>query len=533
MNLDLVSALNELEKERGISKEILFEAIESAVISAYKRNYGNTLNVRVDINDRSGDIRVFARKDVVDEVLDEPNEISLEDAKKINPSYELDDIVEIEVTPKDFGRIAAQTAKQVVIQRIREAERALVYEEFSNREGDIVTGIVQRHEHRNVMIDLGKIEAVLPPGEQTPNEIYNAGNRLKVYVCEVKKTTKGPQVLVSRGHAGLLKRLFELEVPEIHDGVVEIRAVAREAGSRSKIAVYSKDRNVDPVGACVGPRGMRVQTIVQELKGEKIDIIPWDPLPERFIANALSPSKVVRVIADNQEKSARAVVPDNHLSLAIGKEGQNARLAARLTGWKIDIKSESQIKELISLEALRPKERVIISEVTEETLDSSEQASKDMEKEEKQAALLELIEEAELDDEMADQADFDADENDEETVNFDQDEDYRYTEEIPDTLEEPVKPKKRKGEKRRGKEDIMLEDISSEEEPLPSLFTSDEEESQVEVEVMSTPEIKVAKPKRSKAAKENKEGVKSKAKNKKVIKDLSELANLVDMKEKE
>lgn len=352
MNLELVAALNELEKERGIPKAILLEAIEAAIVSAYKRNYGSAQNVRVNFSE-NGEITVFSRKDVVEEVLEEASEISLEEAKEIDPNYELDDIVEIEVTPRDFGRIAAQTAKQVVIQRIREAERAMIYEEFQNREGDIVTGIVQRTEHRNVYVDLGKVEAILPPSEQIAGENYDHGSRMKVYVTEVRKTTRGPQVVASRTHPGLLKRLFELEVPEIHDGVVEVRAIAREAGNRSKLAVHSLDPNVDPVGACVGPRGLRVQAVVQELRGEKIDIVQWDSDPEAFVANSLSPARALRVHIMEEDKTARAVVPDHQLSLAIGKEGQNARLAARLSGWKIDIKSESQMQELLALEARR------------------------------------------------------------------------------------------------------------------------------------------------------------------------------------
>ncbi len=313
MNLELVAALGELEKERGIPKAILFEAIEAAIVSAYKRNYGSAQNVRVEL-DNSGDIKVYARKDVVEEVLEEANEINLEDAKAIDANYQLDDVVEIEVTPRDFGRIAAQTAKQVVIQRIREAERAMIFEEFQDREGDIVTGIVQRTEHRNVLVDLGKVEAILPPSEQITRENYGHGTRMKVYVTEVRKTTRGPQVVASRTHPGLLKRLFELEVPELHDGIVELRAVAREAGSRSKMAVYSRDPNVDPVGACVGPRGMRVQAVVQELRGEKIDIVQWSSDPELFIASALSPARVLRVHIMDGEKTARAVVPDHQLS---------------------------------------------------------------------------------------------------------------------------------------------------------------------------------------------------------------------------
>jgi transcription termination/antitermination protein NusA len=345
MNLEFIEAIADIEKEKGINADILIDAIEAALISAYKRNFGSLQNVRVQIDRDTGEIKVYARKNVVTEVEDVRLEISLDEAKTKDPRYEIDDIVEIEVTPRDFGRIAAQTAKQVVVQRIREAERGIIFEEFSNREGDIVTGIVQRYEQRNVVIDLGKTEAVLASTEQIPSEMYNHADRIKTYIVEVKKTTKGPQIMVSRTHPGLLKRLFELEVPEIYDGVVELRSVAREAGARSKIAVYSKDENVDPVGACVGPKGMRVQTIVGELKGEKIDIVKWSEDPAKFVANALSPAKVITVRVNEEGKVASVVVPDYQLSLAIGKEGQNARLAAKLTSWKIDIKSESQARE--------------------------------------------------------------------------------------------------------------------------------------------------------------------------------------------
>lgn len=345
MNVELIQALEELEKEKGIEIEIILEAIEAALISAYKKNFGSLQNVRVHMDRYSGEIKVFARKIVVEDVEDERAEISLEEAQQIKNNYELEDIVEIEVTPKDFGRIAAQTAKQVVVQRIREAERNIIYDEFSNRESDILTGTVQRLEHKNVFIDLGKTEAVLAPSEQIPGETYNINDRIKTYIVEVRKTPKGPQIMVSRTHPGLLKRLFELEVPEIHDGIVEIKSVAREAGFRSKIAVYSHDEEVDSVGACVGPKGMRVQTIVSELRGEKIDIVKWSPDISEYIANSLSPAKVIDVKIFEDEKKARVIVPDYQLSLAIGKEGQNARLAAKLTGWKVDIKSETQAKE--------------------------------------------------------------------------------------------------------------------------------------------------------------------------------------------
>lgn len=346
MNIDFLEALKDLEKEKGITVDVLLEAIEAALLSAYKRNFGSLQNARVHLDRETGDFRVFTQQIVKDQVEDQRQEITLEDAQKINPNYELGDIVETEVTPRNFGRIAAQTAKQVVVQRIREAERNIIFEEFANREGDIVTGVVQRIEQKNVYIELGKTEAILAPSEQMPGEEYRQGGRIKIYIIEVRKTTKGPQILVSRTHPGLLKRLFEMEVPELLDGVIELKGVAREAGARSKIAVYSKDDNVDPVGACVGPKGMRVQNIVNELNGEKIDIIKWNTDPSKFVASSLSPAKVVAVEIWEEEKVARVIVPDYQLSLAIGKEGQNARLAAKLTGWKIDIKSESQMREI-------------------------------------------------------------------------------------------------------------------------------------------------------------------------------------------
>lgn len=342
MNMEFIEALHELEKDRGISAEILFEAIEAALISAYKKNFASLQNVRVHIDRMTGEFKVFSRKTVVEEVEDSRTQVSVEEARKIDPNYILEDIVEYEVTPREFGRIAAQTAKQVVVQRIREAERGMIYDEYVNREGDIVTGVVQRYDQKNVIVDLGKVEAVLMAQEQIPGETYQSFERIKTYVVEVKKTTKGPQIMLSRTHPGLIRRLFELEVPEIHDGLVEIKGVSREAGARSKIAVYSRDPNVDPVGACVGPKGSRVQTIVSELKGEKIDIVNYSAYPEEYVANALSPAKVVGVYPKPNEKVALVVVPDYQLSLAIGKEGQNARLAAKLTSWKIDIKSESQ-----------------------------------------------------------------------------------------------------------------------------------------------------------------------------------------------
>ena len=334
-----------IEKDRGISKDTLLDAIEAALISAYKRNFSTSSNVKIYIDRDTGEIKVYKCLTVVDKVEKPQQEISYEEARSINTAYKIGDVLEKEVTPKNFGRIAAQTAKQVVIQRIREAERELIYEEYVDRLDDIVTGVVQRFEQKNVIINLGKTEAILPPPEQIPREHLRQGDRIKAYITEVKKTTKGPQIIVSRSHPGLLKRLFELEVPEIYDGIVELKAVAREAGGRSKIAVWTRDKNIDPVGACVGPRGSRVQTVVNELKGEKVDIVEWSEDPQVYIAHALSPAKVIRVKTNESEKSAEVVVPDYQLSLAIGKEGQNARLAAKLTGWKIDITNESATRE--------------------------------------------------------------------------------------------------------------------------------------------------------------------------------------------
>ncbi len=347
MTGEFLGAIEDICKEKGIDKEILLEAIEAALVSAYKKNFGSAPNVRVAVDRESGSVKVFAQKRVVEgEVRDELLEISLEEAKHVNPGIEINDILEIEVTPGNFGRIAAQNAKQVVVQRIREAERGLIYNKFIEKENEMVTGLVQQVEARNVYIDLDKAEAILPYSEQIPGEKYEVNDRLKVYITEVKKTTKGPQIIVSRTHPGLVKRLFEFEVPEIVRGEVVIKNISREAGSRTKISVYSEDETIDPVGSCVGHRGIRVQQIVEELRGEKIDIIKWSEDPTEYISSALSPAKVLSVMLHSDEKSAMVIVPDNQLSLAIGKEGQNARLAAKLTGWKIDIKSQSQAQFL-------------------------------------------------------------------------------------------------------------------------------------------------------------------------------------------
>ncbi len=345
MQADFIQAMEEIEKEKGISKDTLIDALRAALVSAYKRNFGSSQNVEVDIDDITGKIKVYAKKNVVENPVDELMEISLKKAKEIDDKYDMGDVVSIEVTPKNFGRISAQTAKQVVVQRIREAEREIIYDKFVNRESEIITGLVQRVNKNNVLINLGRVEGILLPGEYIKGEIYRQGDRIKAYILEVKKTTKGPQIFLSRSHPGLVKRLFELEVPEIHDGIVDVYSISREAGSRTKIAVYSNDENVDPVGACVGHKGARVKAIVDELNGEKIDIITYNNDMKEFIANSLSPAKVLEVDVNEEDKSALVIVPDYQLSLAIGKEGQNARLAAKLTGWKIDIKSESQIEE--------------------------------------------------------------------------------------------------------------------------------------------------------------------------------------------
>ena len=343
---EFLDALNLVAKEKGIDKEVVFEAIEASLVSACKKNFGTSQNIKVVIDRESGNVACYAQKTVASPVEDPQLEISLEMARVLNPNYVVGDVVDLEVTPKDFGRISAQTAKQVVVQKFREAEREILFNQYITKEREVVTAIVQRKERRNVIVQMGKIDAILSANEQIPGEQYNFMDRIKVYVLEVKQTTKGPQIFVSRTHPGLVKRLFESEVAEVRDGTVEIKSIAREAGSRTKIAVASNDPNVDPVGACVGINGARVNAIVSDLRGEKIDIIEWNDDPAVLIENALSPSNVISVEVDEEEKSARVVVPDYQLSLAIGKEGQNARLAAKLTGYKIDIKSESQAAEL-------------------------------------------------------------------------------------------------------------------------------------------------------------------------------------------
>ena len=374
MNEEFVGALKELVKEKGISEDLLFTTIQDALVAAYKKNYANlhtnAQNVKVIMDRETGEIKVYAQKVVVDEVYDDVTEISLEDAKIIRPTFEVDDIVDLEVTPKNFGRVAAQLAKQVVTQRIKEAERSIIYDEYKEKEFDIITGTILRKDKGMVFVNLGKLEGVIGPNEQIPNEEYKFNEKLKLYIVEVKNGSKGPQIHVSRTHPGLVKRLFELEVPEIFEGVVEIKSISREAGSRSKIAVYSNDEEVDAMGACVGPKGVRVQNIVNELKNEKIDIIKYSKDPAEFIANSLSPAKVLSVEVNEENKSAKVVVDDNQLSLAIGKEGQNVRLAAKLTNWKIDIKSKSQKAALDAEE-----EKLVNTEVeidNEDTTDLSD-----------------------------------------------------------------------------------------------------------------------------------------------------------------
>ncbi|MGM0171557.1 MULTISPECIES: transcription termination factor NusA [Enterococcus] len=371
MSKEMLNALDALEAEKGISKEIVIDALEAALVSAYKRHYGQAQNVEVEFEQKKGKIHVYAVKEVTEEVMDSQLEVSLKDALLINPAYEIGDKIRFEVTPKDFGRIAAQTAKQVILQRVREAERTIIYNEFSAYEKDIMQGIVERQDKRYIYVNLGKIEAVLSKQDQMPNEFYQPHDRIKVYVSRVENTSKGPQVFVSRSHPDLLRRLFEQEVPEVYDGLVEIVSVAREAGDRSKVAVRSTDPNIDAVGTCVGPKGQRVQAIVNELKGENMDIVEWDEDPAVFIANALNPSQVVDVIFDEQNpKACTVVVPDYQLSLAIGKRGQNARLAAKLTNHKIDIKSESDMTEFYEKKA--QEEAAISEELHDEAIIQSD-----------------------------------------------------------------------------------------------------------------------------------------------------------------
>ena len=368
MSKELVKAMQVLEEEKGISRQVIKEALESALALAYKKNYDQAQNVEVQFDENKGTIKVYSDKEVVETNFDSTLEISLEEALKINRAYEIGDKIKFEVTPKDFGRIATQTAKHVIMQRIREAERENIFEEFSQYVDEIMTGTVERQDHRFIYVNIGRVEAIMPLGEQIPSEQFEPDQRIKVYVAKVDKTSKGPQIVVSRAHNDFLRRLFEQEVPEIYDGTVEVMAIAREAGDRAKVAVRSRDKNIDPVGTCVGPRGQRVQAIVNELNGENMDIIEWNEDPVVFIQYALSPAQVLKVDFNEEAHACIVVVPDNQLSLAIGKRGQNARLAARLTTYKIDIKSESSYADYLEEQAALAIEAQAAAEASQEDL---------------------------------------------------------------------------------------------------------------------------------------------------------------------
>ena len=348
-NKELIIALDELEKEKGIKKEYILESIETALITAYKRNFDSAENVKVTIDEKTGETHIYSIKTVV-EAAETPNlEISLEDAKKIDKKSKVGDEISIEIVPRNFGRIAAQTAKQVIIQKLREVERDVIYSEYNDRKGEIVTGIVQKADKGIVVLDLGKLEGIMPTKEQIPTENYKVNDKIRAYVLDVNKGSKGgPQVIVSRAAGDFVRKLFEFEIPEIYEGLIEIKSVARDPGNRCKIAVYSNNENIDPVGSCVGQKGIRIQNIINELSGEKIDVIEWSQDPSIFISAALLPAQVLAVDIKEEEKFAQVIVPDDQLSLAIGKAGQNARLAAKLTNWKIDIKSETQFRDMIT-----------------------------------------------------------------------------------------------------------------------------------------------------------------------------------------
>ncbi len=356
---EFIKAMEELEKERGIEKAYLIESLEAALVTAYKRNFDSVDNVKVTIDDQTGELHIYSVRDVVEVSEDPLLEIDLESARKIDSSYNVGDVVNLEIKPKDFGRIAAQTAKQVVVQKIREAERNMVFTEFNDKKGEIVSGIIQKADGGIVVMDLGKLEGVMPLKEQINSEKYRVNDKIRGYVVDVERGAKGnPQVIVSRSHPDFVRKLFEFEIPEIYEGLIEIKSVSRDSGSRSKVAVYSKNQDIDPVGSCVGQKGIRIQNIINELNGEKIDVIEWNEDPSIYIAAALLPAQVMAVDIGEEEKFAQVVVPDDQLSLAIGKAGQNARLAARLTAWKIDIKSESQMREILLKQAEENGEEV-------------------------------------------------------------------------------------------------------------------------------------------------------------------------------
>ena len=347
-NKELILALEELEKEKGIKKEYLLESIETALLTAYKRNFDALENVRIVMDPQTGATHVFSIKEVMEDAKDPALEISLEDARKINTDVNLGDNVEVEIVPRDFGRIAAQTAKQVIIQKLREAEREIIYTEFNDRKGEIVSGIIQKADKNIVVMDLGRLEGIMPTKEQMPTEKYKVNDKIKGYVLDVERGAKGaPQVIVSRSHPDFVRKLLEFEIPEIYEGVIEIKSVSRDPGYRSKVAVYSPDPNIDPVGSCVGQKGVRIQNVINELSGEKIDVIEWNEEPSIYISSALLPAKILAVDIKEEERFAQVIVPDDQLSLAIGRAGQNTRLAAKLTNWKIDIKSETQFREML------------------------------------------------------------------------------------------------------------------------------------------------------------------------------------------
>ena len=347
-NKELILALEELEKEKGIKKEYLLESIETALVTAYKRNFDSLENVKVVMDEKTGATHVFSLRDVKKKVENPETEITVKEAQKINPDLAEGDVIETEIVPRNFGRIAAQTAKQVIIQKIREAEREIIYTNYNDRKGEIVSGLIQKADRNIVIMDLGKLEGVMPTKEQIPTEHYRVNDKIKGYVLDVEKGAKGdPQVIVSRSHPDFVRKLLEFEIPEIYEGVIEIKSISRDAGDRSKVAVYSPDPNIDPVGSCVGQKGVRIQNVINELNGEKIDVIEWNEDPSIYIASALLPAQILAVDIKEEEKFAQVIVPDNQLSLAIGKSGQNVRLAARLTNWKIDIKSETQFREML------------------------------------------------------------------------------------------------------------------------------------------------------------------------------------------
>ena len=370
-NKELILALEDLEKEKGIKKEYLLESIETALVTAYKRNFDSLENVRVEMDKKTGATHVYSVKEVVKEVENPDTQITVKDAQKINPDLNEGDNLETEIVPRNFGRIAAQTAKQVIIQKLRELEREIIFTEYNDRKGEIVSGLVQKADRNIVVMDLGKLEGVMPSKEQIPTEHYKVNDKIKAYVVDVEKGAKGaPQVIVSRSHPDFVRKLLEFEIPEIYEGVIEIKSVSRDAGNRSKVAVYSPDPNIDPVGSCVGQKGVRIQNVINELNGEKIDVIEWNEDPSIYIASALLPAQILAVDIKEEEKFAQVIVPDDQLSLAIGKAGQNARLAARLTNWKIDIKSETQFREMIMNSQ---NEESATEEVVEEQTENSEE----------------------------------------------------------------------------------------------------------------------------------------------------------------